>query len=252
MNKDSLSALGGLFSTNFLASVGKRQGEFLTRSVNLDAEDFVYQAYAPFKAKEAKDLPLIVFLHGIRERGSNGFLNTEGALTQILKQYLKQVPAIVLLPQCRFGKYWTDEIMEEMVMRQIEQTSAEFSIDAKRIYLIGVSMGGYGVWHLAARFPEKFAALVSICGGSPLMTGERFAPIAEKVARIPAWVFHGADDAVVSVIESGEMVKAIEGIGGSVKYSEFPNVGHNVWLNALGERDLLSWILRQRAEEGES
>ncbi len=252
MNKDALAALGGIFSTNFLANVGKRQGDFLTRSINLDAEDFVYQIYAPHGAEKTKDLPLIVFLHGIRERGTGGFLKTEGALTQILKQHLKPVPAVVLLPQCRFGKYWTDAQMEKMVMRQIEETAKEFSIDAKRISLIGVSMGGYGVWHLAANFPEKFAALVSICGGSPLMTGERFAPIAKKIGKIPAWVFHGADDAVVPVSESREIVKAVEANGGSVKYSEFPNVGHNVWLNALGERDLLSWILRQRAEEGES
>ncbi len=248
MNKDALAALGGLFSTNFLANVGKRTGDFLTRSVNLDAEDFIYQIYAPFAAEKTKDLPLIIFLHGIRERGAGGFLNTEGAPVQILKQYLKQVPAIVLLPQCRFGKYWTDAQMEKMVMRQIEATTKEFSIDAKRIYLIGVSMGGYGVWHLAARYPKKFAALVPICGGSPLLTGDRFAPVAEKVYKIPAWVFHGADDAIVPVSESREMVKAIEANGGNVKYSEFPNVGHNVWLNALGEKDLLSWILRQRAE----
>lgn len=247
MNKDSLSALGGLFSANFLANIGKRQGDFLNRSTIIDAEAFEYQIYAPFAAEKTNSLPLIVFLHGIRERGTGGFLQTEGALTQILKQYLKQVPALVLLPQCRFGKYWTDEIMERMVMRQIEATTEEFSIDEKRISLIGVSMGGYGVWHLAANFSEKFAALVSICGGSPLMTGERFAPIAEKIGKTPAWVFHGAEDQIVPVGESREMVKAIEANNGNVKYSEFPNVGHNAWLNALGEKDLLSWILKQRA-----
>lgn len=247
MNKDLFSALGGVFSTNFLANVGKRQGEFLRRETVVGSEKFGYQLYVPFNAANTADLPLIVFLHGIRERGTSGFLNAEGALSQILKQYLKQVPAIVLLPQCRPGRYWSDAAMDEMVMRAIERTTEEFNANAKRIALIGVSMGGYGVWYFAAQHPQKFAALVSICGGSPLLTGERFTPVAEKVGKTPAWIFHGAEDNVVPVSESREMVKAIEANKGNVKYSEYPNVGHNVWLNALGEKQLLPWILAQRA-----
>ena len=199
----------------------------------------------PPRIEDANNLPMIVFLHGIRERGSGGYVPTTGALSQILKQYLKQVPAIVLLPQCRPGVFWSDVRMENMVMRAIGQTADEFRADAKRLYLIGVSMGGYGVWHYAAKHPGKFAALVAICGGSPLTTGDRFNPIAQKVGKTPAWLFHGAEDRIVPVSESREMVKAIEANQGTVKYSEYENVGHNVWLNALAEKDLLPWLLLQ-------
>jgi len=110
-------------------------------------------------------------------------------------------------------------------------------------------MGGYGVWHFAAQHPGKFAALVSICGGSPITEGERFSPIAEKGGATPARVFHGADDKIVPVNESRQIVKAIEAIGGNVKYTEYENVGHNVWLNVIGEKDLLPWVLAHRLSE---
>ena len=116
----------------------------------------------------------------------------------------------------------------------------------QKISLVGVSMGGYGVWHFAAEYPGKFAALVSICGGSSLTEGDRFNPLAAKIGRTPAWLFHGADDKIVQVSESRQIVKALENQGGNVKYSEFPNVGHNVWLNAFAEKNLIPWILEQR------
>ncbi|HXH69800.1 MAG TPA: dienelactone hydrolase family protein, partial [Pyrinomonadaceae bacterium] len=118
--------------------------------------------------------------------------------------------------------------------------------DEKRIYLTGVSMGGYGVWYLASRHAGKFAALVSICGGSPFMKGDRFDSIIRGVGKTPAWLFHGADDKIVLVGESRQIVAALERNEGSVKYNEYPGVGHNVWLNALGEKELMSWLLAQK------
>ena len=92
----------------------------------------------------------------------------------VIKQYLKEIPAIILFPQCRPDVYWTDPRMDKMVMQQIETVKNEFSVDEKRKYLLGVSMGGYGVWHFAAEYPKNFAALVSICGGSPLKGWKSF------------------------------------------------------------------------------
>lgn len=248
MQKDLLTAFGGLLSANLLSTIGKRQGEIISKKVQTEAGSFDYQVYLPHGIEKKNDLPVIVFLHGIRERGSGGFVPTEGALGKFLRQYLKQVPAIVLLPQCRPGKYWSDPAMDKMVMQALAQTIEEFKADSQRISLIGVSMGGYGVWHFAAQYPEKFAALVSICGGSSIMNGDRFTPIAEKMGRTPAWLFHGAEDSIVPVTESRSLVKAIEAHHGNVKYSEFPGVGHNVWLNALGDSSLLPWILDQHLE----
>ena len=244
MRNDLLSVLGGLFSADLL-SVG-RKGSIASRNVRVDSESYDYQIYVPPDVEKIKDLPVIVFLHGIRERGSGGLIAADGTLSAILKQYLKKIPAIVLFPQCRPGKYWSDPAMERMVLRAIEQTTEEYNADEKRLSLIGVSMGGYGVWHFAAHNPEKFAALVAICGGSPIVHGNRFNSIAEKIGKTPAWLFHGADDAIVPVGESRSLVKAIEENQGNVKYNEYENVGHNVWLNVLGEKELLAWLLRQR------
>ena len=109
-------------------------------------------------------------------------------------------------------------------------------------------MGGYSVWHFAARYPRKFAALVSICGGSPLTTGDRFTPIAQKIGKTPAWLFHGAEDSIVQVSESRSFVAAIKANQGNVRYSEFAGVGHNVWLNAFGEKGLIPWLLSQKLD----
>jgi predicted peptidase len=241
MKNDFSKLFSGFLASSF--SSGK-QGEIVTRDIFLDGEDYAYQAYLPPQINQNLKLPLVVFLHGIRERGSGGYIS--GMFGTVIKQYLKTIPAIVLLPQCRPNVYWTDANMDAMVTQQIAAMESEFSVDERRKYLMGVSMGGYGVWHFASNYPNDFAALVSICGGSPLTSGNRFAPVAERIGKTPAWVFHGAEDNIVQVSESRNMVKAIKENGGAVKYSEYEGVGHNVWLNALGEKELLPWILAQK------
>lgn len=244
MRNNPLSQFSGMFSSMLS---GGDQGEIVNRSLESENEIYIYQLYLPPQIKKGeKNLPLMIFLHGIRERGTNGFIS--GMFATVVKQYLKQIPAIVLLPQCRPDKFWADPQMDKMVMRQIENVSTEFSVDANRQYLLGVSMGGYGVWHFAAEYPKKFAALVSICGGSPLTNGDRFSPIAEKIGKTPARIFHGAQDQIVQVSESRSLAAAIKANNGSVEYTEYPNVGHNVWLNALSEKDLIPWLLSQKLQ----
>lgn len=220
----------------------------MTRDLSMEFDNYKYQIYLPPQVQTVgdKNLPLMIFLHGIRERGSNGYIS--GMISTIIKQYLKEIPAIILFPQCRPNKYWSDPQMDKMVMRQIEAVAGEFSVDKNRQYLNGVSMGGYGVWHFAAGHPKTFAAIVSICGGSPLTQGNRFSPIAEKIDKTPAWLFHGDDDQVVQVSESRNIVAAIKENNGCVKYNEYKGVGHNVWLNALGERELMPWVLSQKLD----
>jgi len=248
MQKELFSLLGSFLSNAVSAKNGERQGTIESRDVRIESNGFKYQVYVPAQSNSSQNLPLIVFLHGIGQRGSGGFVPTEGGSGAIARHYLAQVPAIILLPQCRPGSFWSDPVMEKMVMREIAQTVEEFGADSKRVYLTGVSMGGYGVWHLAARHIEQFAALVSICGGSPITKEIRFAPIAEKVGKTPAWVFHGTDDKIVPVTESRQIVEALKASGGNVKYSEFAGVGHNVWMNVLTEKELLPWLLAQRTE----
>jgi predicted peptidase len=238
--------LGAVTSTTAPAD---SQSGLLTRTVTVGDKSYTYQVYVPSSLRGRQNVPVILFLHGIGQRGEGGFVPASGAAGAFARQYLERVPAVVLLPQCGRGHYWHDAEMERMVMAELEQTAREFGADEKRLYLTGVSMGGFGAWHMAAAHPMKFAAVVSICGGSPLTSGDRFTPIARKVGSTPVWVFHGSDDAVVPVTESRQMVEALKHVEGNrVRYSEYKGVGHSVWLNALAERDLLPWLLAQHLD----
>ena len=248
MQKELLSLVGSLLSNAVTAKNGEGQRNIESRTVEVESVNFDYQVYVSSQIQSEQKLPLIVFLHGIGQRGSGGFVPATGAGGAFARHYFGQVPAVILMPQCRLGSYWSDPIMEQMVMREIAQTVDEFGADEQRIYLTGVSMGGYGVWHLASHHAGKFAALVSICGGSSIIKGDRFSPLGEKIGKTPAWLFHGADDKIVPVTESRQIVEALKARQGNVKYNEYPGVGHNVWLNALAEKDLMPWLLAQKLE----
>lgn len=224
---------------------------FVTRTVKVEASEYAYQVYVP-KRKGNEKLPVVLFLHGIGQRGAGGFIPAGGASRALVENYIKQVPAIVVLPQCRSGSYWWDTAMTRMTMSALDDAITKFNGDSSRIYLVGVSMGGYGAWHIAAEHSGRFAAVVPICGGSPLQSGARFMRIAERIGRTPVWVFHGADDRIVPVSESRDMVKALKSVGADVRYSEFPGVGHNVWLKVLAERELMPWLFKQQlAQSGD-
>jgi predicted peptidase len=238
--------MGGVSAFTSPTLVDGQTSGLLTRTVKLGNESYSYQVYVPAKLQGQGKLPVILFLHGIGQRGEGGFVPDKGAAATLTKGYLEQVPAIILLPQCRKDRYWSDPEMTRLVTASLDQTVTEFNADRGRLYLTAVSMGGYGAWTMAAENPGKFAAIVSICGGSPLQSGDRFTPIAQRVGKTPVWVFHGEDDKVVPVSESRQMVEALKAINGNqVRYSEYKGVGHNVWLKALAEAELLPWILAQ-------
>ncbi len=236
--------LGGLFALP--ASASEAKGGLLNRSVSVNKTSYDYQVYVPEKLAGKRDLPMIVFLHGIGQRGEGGFVPAGGASGALARNYLERVPAIIVLPQCRNGRFWSDPEMTRMTIDALDKTMTEFGADAKRLYLIGVSMGGYGAWGMAAEHAGRFAAVVPICGGSPLRGAERYSSIARRMGRTPVWVFHGAEDRVVPVGESRSMVEALKTAGGNVRYSEYAGVGHNVYMKALAEPELLSWLFAQR------
>lgn len=218
----------------------------LTKTISVAGVSYDYQVYVPEKIREGKKIPVMLFLHGIGQRGAGGLIPSWGPASLMARHYLDRVPAIIVLPQCRDGRYWSNRDMGEMAVAVLDQATAELNGDDERLCLIGVSMGGYGAWHLAAEYTGKFSAIVSICGGSPLRSGDRFNSIARKVGHTPVWVFHGAEDRVVHVSESRLMVEALKAAGGNVRYNEYPGVGHNVWLNVIAEPALLPWLLGQR------
>ncbi len=143
--------------------------------------------------------------------------------------------------------------MEKLALTALDQSLKEFHGDSHRVYLTGLSMGGYGTWYIASRNPGRFAALAPVCGGIrapktvPLpavsTTSDPYADVARKIGTTPVWMFHGSADEVINVDESRQMAAALKANGGNVRYTEYPGVNHNSWDKAYGEPDLIPWLL---------
>ena len=142
---------------------------------------------------------------------------------------------ILVMPQCPSGTFWVAKI--ESFRRFIDQLMEEFSSDPNRLYLCGLSMGGFGTWYTAMAYPSLFAALVPCCGGGMAWYA--------SVLKMPIWAFHGLADDTVSPSQTMEMVEALKGKNENLKYNLFEGVGHNSWNNAFTE-ETLSWLLAQR------
>jgi predicted peptidase len=126
----------------------------------------------------------------------------------------------------------------------LDDVMKEYKADASRVYLTGLSMGGYGTWSLAAAHPEKWAAIAPICGG--VRDAAAVTATAEKIKDIPCWCFHGGADPTVKPEKSREMIEAIKKAGGSPKYTEYPGVGHNSWEKAYATPELWTWLAEQK------
>ena len=172
----------------------------------------------------------------------------------------ERFPAIIVLPQCRKDVWWQSPEMEAQALKALEQSTKAFNGDPQRTYLTGLSMGGYGSWSIASKYPNKFAALAIICGGvkipdrlrtslnlpAPAEGTDVYAECAKKVGKTPTWIFHGDKDPAVPVEESRQMNEALKAAGGNVKYTEYPGVNHNSWDKAYAEPELMTWLLAQK------
>jgi predicted peptidase len=233
---------------------------FLHRTIDVSGVSYKYQVFVPKGYSPEKKWPVIFFLHGAGERGSDGESQTAIGLPARLRLN-PDFPAIVVMPQCERGAWWGDPIMEAQAFRALDQAMKEFKGDPQRVYLTGLSMGGYGAWAFAYKYPERFAAVVPVCGGvvgsrrfmvppewHPLARApeDPYKETASHLTRIPIWAFHGDSDPVVPVTESRKLTEAIKAAGGKVRYTEYPGVGHNSWERAYAEKELLDWMLAQR------
>lgn len=221
-----------------------------------EKEPFRYRLLKPAQVEPGKVYPLLLFLHGAGERGDDNVKQLMYLPTWIAAPELRQkYDCFVLVPQCRAKRWWTlpralradkdadpydPEIADIGVAQAIlSKTLSEEPIDAQRIYLTGISMGGYGSWALAAKHPTLFAAVVPICGGGRTED-------AERLKDIPLWAFHGGADPVVPPDQSRQMIEAIQQAGGNPKYTEFEGVGHNSWTKAYRDEGTLEWMFQQR------
>jgi len=182
--------------------------------------------------------PLILFLHGAGERGADlQRVKAHGLPKVLAARNPFPEPAFVVAPQCSANSWWPLELAALEAL--LDEVQAQHPIDTVRIYLTGLSMGGYGAWHLALKNPARFAALIPVCGGG-------IPPLAHKLRALPIWAFHGADDAVVPLAASENMVDAVRKTGGQVRFTVYPGVGHDSWARAYDESELYPWMFAQR------
>jgi predicted peptidase len=235
---------------------------FLKRSVTIGTTTYCYQVYIPADYTPKKKWPVILFLHGAGERGEDCELQTHAGIGPAIRRDTTTFPCLVVLPQCRHGAVWAGE-METQALQALEQTIKEFNGDRQHVYLTGLSMGGYGAWYFAARHPGKFSAIAPVCGGvvpparfpfppeaaAQIPTEKPYETIARKIGKTPVWIFHGDADQSIPVTESRQMHEALQALGGTVKYTEYPGVGHNSWDKAYGEAKFVSWLLSQRLKK---
>lgn len=221
----------------------------------LKGQDFRYRLMAPENVEEGKSYPLVLFLHGAGERGSDNEVQLKYLPTSLASPSMrKRFPCYVLAPQCYKDSKWVevdwsekethttpDEpgVMMSMVLAALDKTVQENQVDTNRIYLTGLSMGGYGSWDLASRRPSAFAAVAPICGGAD----NSRVPLLKDV---PLWIVHGDADNAVPVARSRGPVKALREVGANLTYMELPGVGHNSWTPGYSDFDgLLPWMFRQ-------
>ena len=232
---------------------------FLDRTVGLAGKRVRYQVYVPFDYTRSRDWPVILFLHGAGERGTDGLRQTEVGLGAAIRRSRDRFPAIVVMPQAPPESIWRGRVAE-MSLAALDQTTKEFRVDRSRIFLVGLSMGGYGAWTLGLKHPEKFAAIVAVCGGilppshlTALDVGLRetdpYGELAGRLGGTPVWLFHGAQDSVVPVEESRRIHKAFHQAGFRINYTEYPHLGHESWDAAFSDALLWDWLFRQRKSE---
>jgi predicted peptidase len=182
-----------------------------------------------------KQWPLVLFLHGAGECGDDLEVVKKYGLPKRLEDG-RRFPFILVAPQSK-RPGWDPEVLA----RLLDQVLARYAVDRERVYVTGLSMGGYGTWALAAACPDRFAAAAPICGGGD----PRWA---EQLKDLPIWVFHGAKDDTVPLSASEEMVRALKAAGGNVQFTVYPSAGHDCWTETYDNPQLYQWLLAQRRQ----
>lgn len=217
---------------------------------NAQGKTMRYLLFVPERYSKQQKYPMVLWLHGGGSRGAdlkllNAYGNQHGIGYLARPDNQSRYPSFIVAPQCPQNKFWGDSDSEQptaemkLVLEILDQLQKDFSIDANRLYAMGISLGGYGTWDIITRRPEMFAAAVPICGGSNPAK-------ASLVTKTAIWAFHGDRDELVNVNESRSMIAALRKAGLNPRYTEYKDVGHNAWERAFAERDFLQWLFAQK------
>lgn len=233
-------------------------GRFVQRDLVQDGRDVRYLVFVP-SAAHPRPLPVVLFLHGSGERGSDNQAQAAVGLGPWLRANASRFPALVVFPQAADDGEWAGA-NARMALAALDAASAEFGGDPDRTYATGMSMGGYGTWELALLEPGRFAALVPVCGGvlAPrtvrpslhvtAVAGEAdpHAALVQRLAHVPAWMFHGARDEAVPPDDDRRLQQLAGAAGADFRYTEYPEGGHNAWDAAYADPAMWAWLFAQR------
>lgn len=198
---------------------------------------FAYLQYLPKEFDRSKTYPLVLFLHGAGERGTDVELAAVHGPLRYVKNEGRDYPFICVAPQCPEGKYWG--CYTESLLAFLEDICTTLPVDRQRVYLTGLSMGGTGTWMLAMAAPEKFAAIAPICGTGIYWNS---GPLKE----VPVCVYHGDCDDIVPLYESEHMVRAVQDVGGDAQLHVCKGIGHDAWEIAYQGDELINWLLSHK------
>ena len=186
---------------------------------------------------DSKQWPLVLFLHGAGERGSDIELVKRNGPPKLVEEGQK-FPFILVSPQCPERAIWDNKLLIAL----LDEVESKYNVDKCRVYLTGLSMGGHATWSLAIQSPERFAAIIPVCG--------RGYPQDVYVLKdVPVWVFHGQKDDIVSIIDGQKMVNALENAGGFVKFTIYPEAGHDAWTETYNNPEVYIWLLSHSLED---
>ncbi len=202
------------------------------------SRELPYLLFLPkhYEEDPTKRWPLILFLHGSGERGSDPNKIKKYGLPKLLEEN-PNLPFIVVSPLCPAGLHWT--FLLKSINNLLDHLLTQHQADSQRIYLTGISMGGYGAWYLSMAYPDRFAAVVPICGGGDPRK-------VNLIKHLPIWVFHGGQDYVVPLKESEIMVSALRKAGSNVKFTIYPEAGHDSWTETYANPELYEWFLQHK------
>jgi len=218
----------------------KAKTGFVTKEfADADGAKVPYVVFVPHDYDGSKAYPVILFLHGAGETKGRGGEPVKVGIGPAIKRQEQSFGFITVIPQSQKGGWGANSAEGKRAVAILDEVMKSYKTDPDRVYLTGLSMGGFGTWSLAAAHPGKWAAIAPICGGGKVED-------AAKIKDIPTWVFHGDKDKAVKVELSRAMVDALKQAGGSPKYSEYPGVDHNSWDRAYAEKEFFPWLAAQK------
>jgi len=252
------SAFGAASKTRQIKPEPPQDTGFLNRRVESHGVEYRFQVYLPedWRRDDGKQWPIILFLHGRGERGSEGMWQTQIGIAEAVRNHPDRWPFVIVMPQCPDNAHWTDPPMLDLAMAALDQESAEFHGDPTRTYLTGLSMGGYGAWELARLHARRWAAIAIASSGvfwsyDPERWQEASvlpAEYASALGRTPIWLFHGSLDPVVAPRQSELMYDAFKTAGGNIRLWIYQGLKHDSWTRAYDEPELPHWLLSRRSD----